>query len=156
MYKSFFLLIFLTISSLSFTQQKNFLDVDKYKGKYTTDQIYLTENEVIDSTKIEKGLTFLLIQFSFDPEMTDEQKEVYIQGIIVQLNQIGELSKSSMKTLIFQIGEQIFLTKAEVESCKGDYKKMAKLNLENAWKRLSPGLNKHFLKTKMYAINWGW
>ena len=156
--KSLFLLLFLAISTLSFAQQKKFLDVSKYKGDYTTDEIYLNENDMVDADKVEKDLNFLLVKFSFDPEKSDEEKLVYIEGLIIQLEQLGSvcLSSPNLKTLMFQIGEQIFLTKAEVDSCNGDYKKMASLNLENAWKKLSPTLNKHFPKTKMYATNWGW
>ncbi len=101
--KSLFLLLFIVVSSCIFAQQKKFLDVSKYKGDYTTDEIYLNENDLVDADKVAKELNFLLVKFSFDPGKSDEEKVVYIEDLIIQLEQLGSvcLSSPNLKTLMF-------------------------------------------------------
>ena len=154
--KLILILPFLFSFSLLFGQQKKFIDTQDYKDNFTSSYFYLNENDVITEEQLGGEIEKLIVAFSLDPETSDENKEIYIKGLITQLTQIGELSKSSYKALILQIGEQIFLTKEEVLACKEDYDKMADLNMKNAWKSLSPLFTKYFAKTTIYGSNWGW
>jgi hypothetical protein len=115
----------------------------------------LTEETV--SATVKKESQWVHVQFSFDPASTDEQKKEYIRQLKIKLKKL-ELLKSicQIKIVSFDIGEQIFLTQKEVKSGGENWKKMAKANLDNAWKELSPVLKGMFPQAKFYADNWGW
>jgi hypothetical protein len=156
MKKLILLFLIVACSTSVHAQQKKFKDIRKYKGDYSSSsQIYLSENpEEIDP--VEEGTKLLIIQFSLDPESTDEQKEAYIANLLVKISQMAKGVKTPLEAVMIQVGEQIFLTRAEVNSTSDNRKKMAGMNLEKAWERLGPELNKSFPGVPYYALNWNW
>jgi hypothetical protein len=156
MKKLILLFLIVACSTSVQAQQKKFKDIRKYKGDYSSSsQIYLSENpEEIDP--VEEGTKLLILQFSLDPESTDEQKEVYIATLLAKISQMGKSVKSPLDAIIIQVGEQIFLTRAEVNAASDNRKKMANMNLEKAWQRLGPELNKSFPEISYHALNWNW
>ncbi len=103
--------------------------------------------------KIEK----IHIKFTLDPSTDDDSKKIFIADLKTALQKIETIkSVSNIKSVSFDIGEQIFVTQSEVDSLGGDYYKIAELNLQRAWTELSPQLKKLFPEATFYAYNWGW
>jgi hypothetical protein len=154
--KNIFLLSLLMICMQSFAQQKSFLDYEKYKITFETSYLNFESHDNIDGDYVGENVQHLHISFTLDPESSDAVKEEKIKEIERKLKETAPFCKKTIKVLSLQIGEQLFLNGEEVASCGDNYDKLAKLNLKNAWKRLSPILQKEFPSIEIYADNWGW
>lgn len=151
---------FILITLVSVAQQKGFADWDKYNKASANSSnkasIYITPGEAMDTSGASLTTEYMQIDFSFDPESSDELKENYINKLMEDLKKLPGHYGTGLKGIRFQIGEQIFLTKKEVEKFNSDYSKMAKANLKKAWERMSPELLKMYPNATLYADNWGW
>lgn len=155
--KPLILLFFVVIFGQNFAQQINFLEPLEGNQAKKSASIYLDEfEEFVDTEEIQGKIEILYLSFSLDPSVSDKRKEKYIQSIIKKLEQIAAVKNSKLKGISFSIGEQIFLTSEEVLACGEDFDKMAQLNVEKAWQRLSPTLMKNFPKVKFYGKNYNW
>lgn len=155
--KTFVFFCFTVISVFNYAQQINFLEPLEGNQAKKTASIYLDEfEEFVDTDEINGKIEILYISFSLDPSVSDKRKEKYIQSIIKKLEQIASVNNSKLKGISFSIGEQVFLSNDEVLACGEDFDKMAKLNVEKAWQRLSPTLMKNFPKVKFYGKNYNW
>lgn len=152
-----FSLLFLggAISS-AFSQQNAFLDPIDYKNDPKTTSIYIPPSRDINLGDINKDAKRLIVEIPLDPESSDEDKQKYIKYIIQQLEAISKLEGVHFEVISVQVGEQIFLTKEEVNAIGEDYDKRAEANMKNAWTTLGPIFQSFYPKAKVYGFNWGW
>lgn len=104
-----------------------------------------------------ENLECLNIKFNLDPESSDAEKAEFIKKIKIVLSDFEIMFKSPKLTqVVFTIGEQVFLTKEEVEKSGGKYKKMASLNLKNAWTSIGSDVQTVNPMLRISAENWNW
>lgn len=129
----------------------------------TLDAAELAQDSTYDFSKLE-SLETVVIQYTINPDSSDEMKQAFIartNGYFSHLHAFAKCPK--LKTVIFKIGEQIYLTEKEKQKIlqeendyEKQYKKMAKLNTEKAWAAFGSSAQEQLPGVELYAVTWGW
>lgn len=140
-----------------YCQQSKFLDRSKIKGdgEYNSVTVFIDPYSQLDTSEISTDSECLFLELALDPMSTDEQKAKYINHITSELEKI-RTQNSAFKLIKVQVGEQICLTRAEVDEIGESYKKRAKKNMSKAWDKLGIVLQQKFPAAKIYGSNWNW
>lgn len=116
-----------------------------------------------DFSKLDE-LEAVLIQFAYCPDSSDAAKKMYIGQLNGYFKNIGVFARCpKLKTIVFKVGEQIYITKAESERIavttkdyEKQWEKMASLNIEHAWTTFGTTASRALPGMKLYAVTWGW
>ena len=143
-------------------EQAKFLVLDQIIQQQDSLVIFdLSDLESLTTDSITASLKPMIsqmhIKFTLDPTTDDESKKIFVAGLRETLKKLEAVKPATtIKTISFDIGEQIFVTQNEADSVGGDYYKTAEINLQKAWTELTPQLKRLFPEAKFYAHNWGW
>ena len=153
-----FACLWLFVSAVSVhAQQSKFLDPAKNKSdaQYNSSTVFIDPNNSVKPGEVSSETEHLVLELALDPESTDEVKAQYIRHILTEVEKIKDVH-AGFTMITVQVGEQIFLTKAEVAKIGDSYKKRAKANMAKAWETLGAPLQKQFPKATIYGFNWNW
>lgn len=141
-----------------FAQQKRFINYAKNTESYITDVFYISPDSSSNLVKLSNAVLSgeeLILEIPLNPESSDEEKAGYVTLIKLIVEKIAH-QNNQYNAVTVQVGEQIFISKDEVEKWSSKYKKIAKLNMKRAWKQLGAELTFQFPSAKIYGFNWNW
>lgn len=157
-----FICLLLPLLLVSSSPQKGFLDIGRkkfsapvfsqsyhelfsdsllgYTKAITLNAEELAHDSAYDFSVME-SLETVVIQYTINPDSSDEMKQAFIARTNSYFSHLHVFAKCpKLKTVIFKIGEQIYLTEKEKQKIMQEesdyeqqYEKMAKLNTEKAW-----------------------
>ncbi len=134
---------------------------DTRKAKYLT--VSAEGMEMFAGMRLDQhtALEAVMIEFTENPEASDEAKEKVIAGIERRLPVLSALRQCrSLKYLVLHAGEFLFIRKADgIRYLKGDTSSRARaerLNLERLNARFGAKLAGMLPGVKVYAHTWGW
>jgi hypothetical protein len=176
-------LFFLSISL--FAQQKEFLHVPQKDKSFRAPVFASSFAEIFKQPETWKSITIFVedlatapaydfskltnlelvqVQFSFSPDSSDAAKKKYTDKVnLLMKNMVSFAKCPKLKHVIFAIGEQIYLTKAQCEPVGNEekhysklYKRTSAANKVQAWEAFGKDVNVLLPGVKLYAYTRSW
>jgi len=158
--------IFLSLAfigaGISFGQKDKYPNLEIYKaGEFPSENFITCANVwMSDLNCWTYDCTGDLIELSLsncDPEGSDSLKNTTIDAIAADIDSIiSTASCNKGKSYYMQLGEGIFIKKADQLTGNKYLKKAWKLNLERFREMFGQRLTEAFPNTKFYVTEWGW